>query len=249
VQNAILNGYGYVTRVILSDVGVPVAFDDGEGHHAINEVWLNKYHKWCLIDAKYDNHFEKNGIPLSALEIRDEYFKNKAADVTIMRGVNRTPTKTYPELRNRDVATFARMYSWLSWGRYNNRFTDSTVVTDSMNVYADEYFRSHTWLWDGKPHWAYKAGFFKYVNDRDAIEWTPNTITSDVDIKGDKALVELKSVTPNFRSYQMKETSGEWKDVSSHPEIDLKSDKNEFSFRAINLAGVAGPEYKIVVER
>src|SRR5437868_3044874 len=35
VQNAALNGYGYITRCLLADVGVPVNQLDGEGHHAI----------------------------------------------------------------------------------------------------------------------------------------------------------------------------------------------------------------------
>ena len=35
-----------------------------DGHHGINEIWSNKYNKWFLSDAKYNHHFEKDGIPL-----------------------------------------------------------------------------------------------------------------------------------------------------------------------------------------
>ena len=90
VQNAILNAYGYVTRCVLVDTGIPVDYMVGGGHHAVNEVWLNNYHKWFLTDAKYNYHFEKNGIPLSALEIRDEYLKNKAVDINLAKGLGRT---------------------------------------------------------------------------------------------------------------------------------------------------------------
>ena len=75
VQNGIMNAYGYVTRTLGAGPGVQGGPD---GHHGINEIWLNEYNKWFLSDAKYDHHFEKDGIPLSALEIRDEYIKNKA---------------------------------------------------------------------------------------------------------------------------------------------------------------------------
>ncbi|HEX5027086.1 MAG TPA: transglutaminase-like domain-containing protein, partial [Agriterribacter sp.] len=95
VQNAILNAYGYVTRCVIADVGVPVDYIVGGGHHAINEVWSNTYHKWLVTDAKFDFQYEKNGIPLSALEIRDEFFKNKAADIS-----SRIPAKEIPELKN-----------------------------------------------------------------------------------------------------------------------------------------------------
>jgi hypothetical protein len=42
--------------------------------------------KWFLSDAKYNSHFEKNGIPLSGLEVREEYLKNKAADIVRVKG-------------------------------------------------------------------------------------------------------------------------------------------------------------------
>ena len=88
VQNAVMNAYGYVTRCLGSGPGVKGGPD---GHHGINEIWLNKYNKWFLSDAKYNHYFEKNGIPLSALEIRDEYLKNKAADVVLVKGADQTP--------------------------------------------------------------------------------------------------------------------------------------------------------------
>jgi len=69
VQNAVMNAYGYVTRCLGAGEGAP---NELEVHHGINEIWLNTYHKWFLSDAKYNYHFEKNGIPLSALEVRDE---------------------------------------------------------------------------------------------------------------------------------------------------------------------------------
>ena len=58
VQHAVLNSFGYVTRRLGCGPGLK---DDG-GHHGVNEVWVNKFSKWVLIDAKYDAHFEKNGV-------------------------------------------------------------------------------------------------------------------------------------------------------------------------------------------
>jgi len=255
VQNAVLNAYGYITRCLLADVGVPVDPIEGEGHHAINEVWLNTYHKWFLSDAKYDYHFEKNGIPLSALEIRDEYLRNKAEDIVLVKGPGRIVTAIYPELKNRTKEKFARIYTWLSWGKYNSRYSQwHKINTDHMVVYEDAYFKNHTWLWDGKPFWAYHTEYMTRVRDRKAIEWTPNTITSTVKIAGNTVRIELHSVTPNLKNYQMKEVAPIhedtlWKDVSNIVTIALKNDTNEMMFRTKNLAGVTGPEHKIVVAR
>ena len=261
VQNAIMNAYGYITRCLLADIGVPVNLIEGGGHHAINETWLNSYHKWFLSDAKYNCHFEKNGIPLSALEIRDEYLKNKAADITLVKGPDRMPTGFYQELKNRSKKElesrskelYARIYTWLSWGKYNNRYSNwPGTNTDYMIVYEDDYFKNHTWLWDGKLFWAYNTKYMNRVKDRKAIEWTPNTIVSKVTIDGRKARVELHSITPNLKTYQMKMPGGDpiatgWKDVSNALDIELKKDTTEIVFRVVNLAGVTGPEHKIII--
>ena len=249
VQNAVMNAYGYITRCLLADVGEPIDYLVGGGHHAINEVWLNTHQKWFLSDAKYDYHFEKNGIPLSALEVRDEYLKNKAAGIVLVKGPVRVVTEIYPEL-NINKEQFARVYTWLSWGKFNNRYSNwPNTQTDFMLFYADDYFKNHVWLWDGKRHWAYDTEFMILVDDRKAIEWTPNVITSDVSIENNFTNIELHSLTPNLKAYQMKEGEGEWRDVLNPVKVELQRDTNELAFRTLNLAGVTGPEHKIVIAR
>jgi len=247
VQNAIMNAYGYVTRCLGAGPG---GQDGADGHHGIDEIWLNSYNKWFLSDAKYNSHFEKNGIPLSALEVRDEYLKNKAADITRVTGPNRKPVE-YDEEYKISKEHFARTYAWIEWDTYTDRYVpDSAVKGDRaiLTMFNDDYFKSHKWIWDGKPHWAYNTKFMQLVSDRKAIEWTPNTITSTVSIQENKATVKLNSNTPNLKTYQMKESNdSKWSDVSASPQVELKKDKNEFIFRIENLAGVTGPEHKVVI--
>jgi len=246
VQNAVMNAYGYVTRCLGAGPG---GQDGADGHHGIDEIWLNTYHKWFLSDAKYNHHFEKNGIPLSALEIRDEYLKNKAADIVMVNGPARTPVKFDEEYKT-SKEEFARTYAWVEWEKFSNRYTNWPKDSSNLIMYRDEYFTKHTWKWDGKPHWAYNTNYLSLVSDRKAIEWTPNTIASKVVIEKNKAMVELSSNTPNLKTYQMKEIpDGDWKDVSNVVEIELKKDKNEMVFRTANLADVTGPEHKVIIER
>jgi len=71
-----------------------------------------------------------------------------------------------------------------------------------------------------------------------------------VKIEGDVASIDLDSNTPNLMTYQMKEsTDGEWKDISNPLSITLKNDRNEMFFRPINLAGVPGTTYQVIVAR
>jgi hypothetical protein len=256
VQNAVMNSFGYVTRCLGAGPGVKGGPD---GHHGINEIWSNKFHKWFLSDAKYNHHFEKDGIPLSALEIRDEYLKNKAADIVLVKGPDRIPIDGDGLANSKGVVVqwskerFAQTYTWIEWEASNNRFTEWPNNGDAvshLNMYADDYYKTNTWIWDGKPHWAYTTEFMIPIANRDAIEWTPNTVKADVKIEGEKAIVKLNSITPNLKSYQMKLSSeNEWRDVSDSLEIELTEDRNELSFRSVNLAGVAGVPSRVVVAR
>ena len=245
VQNGIMNAYGYVTRTLGAGPGVQGGPD---GHHGINEIWLNDYNKWFLSDAKYDHHFEKDGIPLSALEIRDEYIKNEAADIVKVKGPGRKPIDIDPETETSKERS-AQTYTWVEWQTYNNMFTVWPDFQTMLNMYEDEYFKNHTWIWEGKPHWAYNTEFLNLIKDRGAIEWTPNTIASDVQINENIALIELTSNTPNFKEYQMKELpSGDWHTVADTLKLELKNNKYEMVFHTVNLANVTGPEHKIIID-
>ncbi len=256
VQNAVMNSYGYVTRCLGAGPGVKGGPD---GHHGINEIWSNKFQKWFLSDAKYNHHFEKNGIPLSAIEIRDEYLKNKASDVVLVKGPDRKEILSDGVLNSKGEMVsitkkrFAQTYTWIEWESVNNRFTswpDNSRELAKLNIFADDYFESNTWIWDGKPHWAYNTPNMILISDRNALQWTPNTIKAEVKIKDEEASVYLSSNTPNLMTYQMQDSpDGEWMDISNPVMVSLKNSRNEILFRSMNMAGVPGVPYKVIVAR
>jgi hypothetical protein len=244
VQNAIMNAYGYVTRCLGAGPGVKGGPD---GHHGINEVWLNSRHKWFLSDAKYNHHFEKNGIPLSALEIRDEYLKNKAADIVLVKGPGRIPL-AYDDQYKKSKEDFARTYTNVEWNKHNDLYTNWPNDGSYDLMYGDEYFSTHTWIWDGKPHWAYNTPHMQIVKARNALEWTPNTIASTVSIEDDQVTITLQSSTPNLKTYQVKKPgSGDWENIPSTIKLTVTKAHNEFIFRTVNIAGVTGPEHVVVI--
>ncbi len=246
VQNAIMNSYGYLSRTLGSGPGLKGVRD---GHHGINEIWVNKYNKWFLSDAKYDSHFEKDGIPLSALEVRNEYIKNGGADIQSVRGPDREPFD-YDETVGRSHAEFVELYHWVSWDTWNNRFTNWPDYTERLMMFEDDYFRNNTWYRGGRPHWAYDTPYLRLVRDIDHLYFTPNTIASEVDIEGNIARIKLISDTPNLKEYQMKERSGgNWVTVEPEFEMKLRRRSHEPVFRTMNLAGVTGPEHRIRIER
>jgi hypothetical protein len=87
VQHAVMVSMGYVVR----DLGIDRNHEDlGRSmHHGVNEVWSNDYAKWVLLDAKYDIHFERDGIPLSALELHEAVRSHGGKGIVKMQGVER----------------------------------------------------------------------------------------------------------------------------------------------------------------
>lgn len=145
---------------------------------------------------------------------------------------------------------FARICTWISWARYNDEYTGWPNNRSELIVYDDDYFRKHTWMRDGKPHWAYHTIYFDSITDRKKIEWTPNTIAANVEIVKDTAKISLYSSTPNLKSYQMKELpEAHWKNVDSTIALILSKDNNQFAFRTVNIADVSGPEYTVRIKK
>ncbi len=246
VQNAIMNAYGYVTRCLGSGPGIQGGPDF---HHGMNEIWLNQYHKWFMSDAKYDAHFEKAGIPLSALEIRYEFLKNGARDIRPLQGPERKVVP-YDTIVKNKVELLAHTYTWIEWNESGRLYTDWPKDSSVMVMYEDDYFRTHQWIWDGKPHWAYHTSHMRLIPDRRAIEWTPNTITADISILGNLVKVQLHSQTPNLQSYQMKETQEEvWKNVPDSLVLTLNKGKTEIAFRTLNRAAVTGIPYQLLLSK
>ncbi|MFB3891201.1 MAG: transglutaminase domain-containing protein [Phycisphaerae bacterium] len=241
VQHAVLNSYGYVTRRL----GCGPGTKERGGHHGVNEVWVNKFAKWVLIDAKYDLHFEKDGVPLSALEIRDEVWADGGKSVKACFG----PDGKGPRNKFNDWEVSPETYRWCSWETSTNWFTHTPAARSSTLVMLDDQrFRENTWLRDGKPHWALKTPYLIATPNRSWIEWTPNVISSAVKLSGEKATVTLNSFTPNIRSYQVKAGDGQWTDCEDQVELPLKKEMNRFTFRAVNLFGVSGPPHEVRIE-
>ena len=248
VQNGVMNAYGYLTRALGAGPGVQ-GVEGPDGHHGINEIWINKFNKWVLFDAKYDHHFEKNGIPLSSLEIRDEYLKNEAADILLVQGPDHRSIDFNEEMQ-RPKVSFARTYTWITWQENGDFFSAWPDHAGKVVMYEDDFYTNNIWMRDGKACWIYDhMEEIRLIRERGQIEWTPNTIKTEVKIEGSGASIKLVSDTPNLKEYQVRESSsGDWSTSGENFTIDLKKKKYELAFRAVNLADVTGPEQRVIID-
>jgi hypothetical protein len=250
VQHAVLTAMGYVAR----DLGVDRNHEDlGRSiHHGVTEVWSNQYAKWILMDAKHDVHYERAGIPLSALELHEAVRADGGKGIVMLRGIEREQVQDIPDAPE---AT-PREYWWVSYYLRPNPFTEQHWTGgDRLLIPDDEGFHKTTWMRDeeiGKPvkHWAYKAGAFIPVKDRQEIDWTPGVTDLRVRQRAEGDLeVSLRSATPNLETYLVRSNGGEWKPVAGdETRWKLQPGKNRLDVRTRNLAGVEGPIASLVVD-
>jgi hypothetical protein len=70
-----LAALGYMARYI------EIGNHENPYAHYLTEVWSNDFDKWVVMDADFNVHFERRGVPLSAIEIHDALVSSTLADV------------------------------------------------------------------------------------------------------------------------------------------------------------------------
>lgn len=153
---------GWYTRKLGID------FDHKQGeeekHHGIADIWSNQHKKWYVIDAMHNLHFEKEGIPLNALEIRLEYLKNKAKDIFGVVGVNEKQLSYGKDTFGFDQPS---NYFWFFILLRNNFFEDPNMYNGKSLLWSDGYNANKIWYKGGGkkgvsvPHPQYEEQFVK----------------------------------------------------------------------------------------
>ena len=79
---------GFVARTVVASKTASewTAEDEGNIGHSLTEVWSHQFHKWVLHDADMNVHYERDGIPLNALEIHRAWVTRRWNEVTMVQG-------------------------------------------------------------------------------------------------------------------------------------------------------------------
>ncbi len=63
-----------------------MALDEGNIGHSIPEVYSHDFHKWIMLDADMNVHYELDGVPLSVLEIHRAWVERRWSEVKMVTG-------------------------------------------------------------------------------------------------------------------------------------------------------------------
>jgi len=244
-------GIGPILRRTEVDYLAPVAYPDSllvstwtaslgrTSFVLLNEVWSNDYAKWVLLDAKYDYHFERNGVPLSALEVHEAVRADGGKNLVKVKGPKRqTVAMKTPEYPVKSAAN----YWWVAYHVNQDRFTQPSGES-RLVILDNSAYRETTWIRDDRKHWAYAAKAFLPTTDRHQIEWTPGVPDLKVRQSSPTELnLTIHSSTPNFKAYQIRSNGAPWKTLTGNSyRWKLVAGKNKLDVRTQNQFDVNGP--------
>ncbi len=211
----------------------------GSPEHTSTEIWSNQYRKWVMLDPTANMHVLKDGVPLSAYEIRTEWFEREGKDLVFVIGKERKPH------RKAELPIFL--------GRFAG-FGDLSVPANEMEKYGFTAYIPNTNLMDAGPDY----GKMFIVKDRhcEGTKWherlnPPNPAVDpyfpigqaavSLAAEGGKLKATFRTLTPNFKEYQVRRDGGEWTRSGDSLPWDLHDGANRLEARTLNQFGVTGP--------
>jgi hypothetical protein len=228
----VLISMGYQPRLVrISNLD-----EKGYDGHGIAEVWSNQFKKWIAMDVDQNLHYEKDGIPLSALEVHYERYAGKPSLVKIIRGVQTSGDAGI--VKQRSLEEMIAYHSYVQ-------------IVDMRNDWmTNPYFKGHPkrsdhsslfWV-DGrmppvfnlKPKTSAKSDFYWTLNQTELwakVGPSDNRVIS----------MAFKTYTPNFKHYEII-IDGLQKTITTDPLYmwRLHEGDNKFQIRSVNKFGIGG---------
>jgi hypothetical protein len=224
----------------------PDNIGQGSTEHSSTEIWSNQYRKWIMFDPTFAMYVEKNGVPLSAYELRQAWFYTDGKDLAFVIGKERKRhTKS-------DIPIFRHRFEG---------FGDLVVDGGCLNVYAFIGYIPNTDLMNGGPDYAKMfitqdklcetTRWHKRTNPANPVTdpyFPINQSSLTLTPNGSSIHVQLKTLTPNFKTYLAKIDNGDWKPVQDTFDWTLHPNANHLEVKTLNQFAVEGPASTAEVE-
>ncbi len=216
----------------------------GYNGHTVAEIWSNQYKKWIIMDTDFNIHYERNGIPLNALELHKIWI-NEGSDgiqkIKICKG------KPRPKSNGEMLCCPWRLVD------YYYRFgitlgNDFFSRAKKGKILGWDLLPPAAWWFDEK---TIKIKGAKYLTDKESeLYWTLNqTYIEPKPHRANVLSVDLNTFTPNFKEFLVKIDNRPLKKKGSRFLWKLHSGINKIEAKAINKFGIEGIPSYICVER
>ena len=232
--------------------------DEGNVGHSVTEVWSNEWRKWILMDPDLNCHYEHDGVPLSAYEIRVFWLNERWRDVELIRG--KSPlivSERPPEIWAKDGLKRVRR-EFEKMMRYNAMDYYHYIAVEMGNDFSSKKGRDQLgWVDEFSPPRPAKCNVavgHPHTQNLSDLYWpldhTHITLTCGRS-HGRQPIpllkVVLESAMPNLDRFVVKIDDGRGGRKSRTFNWKLKEGDNTIRVRSVNKSGVKGPQSRVTV--
>ena len=216
--------------------------------HCINEVWSTDYGKWVAMDVggdsndgtKFTYHFERNGVPLSALEAHRAWVEKKYGDVAVV-----------PEPGPATGDRFAAASRLGLFDRFMISLRNDELAAPEPGELEHGMCSYH---YDGYLFWEDEETeplpwFSRHTNRVGDLYWTVNRARIHLRQGSGAGVleVELETETPNLKGFEIKVDGKGWGARGASFEWPLHAGENRLEVRPTNDFGRAGAVSRVTV--
>ncbi len=226
---------------------------DNPYNHFTTEVWSNDFNKWVLMDATYNNHFEREGVPQSALEVHDAFVQGDDPDLALVLG---SVQAGHPDPRHFPHRT-AEIYYYTRYHLNANHVTAPSEPPFDRFDDMVEWHDDHTVPWETStvpspyPHERLTR---VATGDRQAVEWRPNQVWLSPRRTGPMAFtldLQHTVLQPSHAEYRVIDDAGVAGPWRAHTSLQLTwtvgAHDRRLEVRGVNIRGVAGPVSAVAI--
>lgn len=221
--------------------------------HYVMEVWSNQFDKWVVMDVDYNAHFERDGVPLSALEVHDALVAGKTSEITTVEGAHRkghdSPglwplrlAELYYYLRYHLKADHLSVPDEPAFDRYNDmvEFIDAKSVPWERSSVESPYEKTALTRQSASDRKLFEVGLSQVQVSSLQVQNAPG---AEVTLELQRKFVEFSHF--EYRavpSANAPESQAPWTDLQSQRLVwTPRASAPRLELRGVNSKGIAGP--------
>lgn len=229
-----------------------MAHDERGIGHSITEVWSHQFRKWIMLDPDYNVHYERDGVPLSALDIHRAWAGRRWNEVRMIEG----PTP----FRLSDRRSFEEFKPSL-WTAFRHNlgdwYADVGVLMGNTQHSSSASPQVLRWMDEWTPpnivdrNDPTNASFTGNEHD---MYWTVDQV--QIDLTADPAVwqqgeallhVSLVHSMPNIAGLFVRLGEEAWRETGPDFSWKLRPGKNQIMAKAVNAFGREGHTSRVVL--
>lgn len=250
--------YAQVMVQSLAALGMPARYieigqTDNPYAHFTLEVWFNTLNKWVVIDPSFNIHYEKNGIPLSAIEIHDALLSGTADGVDVVEGAHRAGRTSPDDFALRTL----ELYYYVRFHLKSNHV--SAPLEHPFDRWGDaiEFTDSRTTPWEltqGTSPYPKEKLTARSTSDPTIANaplnqiWVTPRVTTGTEVLLDLAHNMPQITAAEYRVVDSDGQPGPWhRHASPTLAWTVSPDDRAIEVRGVNLRGIAGPATRVAL--